>query len=464
MKNDSFLITAESVPGILRIKLISPRMSLRPMDSEFKRRMSPSLSLVTIAALTPQPHIVSIEDENVKPVNFTDKPDLVGITVNVDTAYRAFKIADRFRAKGVKVIFGGIHASSEPDLMLNHCDSVCIGEAEEIWSLVLNDLLNSRLKQKYFNSCHSDPRHVPVPKWELISKKHYLYNNIVITSRGCPFKCEFCYNSCDYVNNKYRNRPVQNVINEIKSLNTDRVMFIDDNFIGNISRTNELLDEIQLLNIDWHAAVSTNLVKYPELISKMSESGCRSLFIGFESIVSDSIKSVNKNQNETYNYESLIRELHGNDIMVNASLIFGFDNDTNNVFSDTLEWLISNKVETMTAHILTPYPGTKLYRRLLSENRIFDHDLSRYNTSNVVFQPKRMTVDELHRGYLRMYREFYSFRNIYLRKPSNRKLWAPYYTFNLGYRKFGKITSAIGKLGFMNRIGKYGSKLSYGIG
>jgi radical SAM superfamily enzyme YgiQ (UPF0313 family) len=457
------ILQTQSKPEILKIKLISPRMSLRPMDSEFKRRMSPSLSLVTIASLTPGPHIVYIEDENLNPINYNDKPDFVGITVNVDTTYRAFEIARRYRDQGVKVIFGGIHASADPDLMLEHCDSVCIGEAEELWTTIINDLLNYQLKQKYFNPGSTDLRNVPVPKWEFISKKDYLYNNIVVTSRGCPFKCEFCYNSCDYINNLYRNRPVQNVIDEIKSLNTKRVMFIDDNLIGNLNWTNELINSIKILNISWHAAVSTNLVYYPELINKMSDSGCKSLFIGFESINANSIKSVNKGQNNTGKYEILIKQLHDKGIMVNASLVFGFDHDTNDTFSNTLDWLISNKVETMTAHILTPYPGTKIYKRLLKENRIIDYDLSKYNTSKVVFKPKNMSVEELQNGYLKMYQDFYSFKNIFNRKPDNKKLIAPYFIFNLGYRKFGKLTSLAGKLGFMNQIGKYGSKLSYGI-
>lgn len=283
-----------SLPKQLRIKLISPRMSLRPMDSEFKRRMSPSLSLVTIASLTPEPHFVYIEDENLKPVIFTDKPDLVGITVNVDTAFRAFDIAGKFRSLGIKVIFGGIHASANPDIMLEYCDSVCIGEAEELWIKILDDLMTGKLQQKYFNSGSIDLNAVPIPKWELITKKDYLYTNIVVTSRGCPFKCEFCYNSCDYINHHYRIRPIQNIIDEIKSLNTKRVMFIDDNFIGNTERTNELVKRLKTLKIDWHAAVSANLIKFPELIHKMADSGCRSLFIGFESINDGSIKSVNK--------------------------------------------------------------------------------------------------------------------------------------------------------------------------
>lgn len=438
-------------------------MSLRPMDSEFKRLMSPSLSLVTLASLTPKPHIVYIEDENIRPINFTDNPDLVGITVNVDTTYRAFNISKIYRERGIKVIFGGIHASANPDSMLDHCDSVCIGEAEKVWTPILDDFSNDNLKPKYYYSETTDLREVPLPNWNLISQNKYLYNNIIVTSRGCPFKCEFCYNSCDYTIKKYRFRPIENVLAEVKALKRNRIMFIDDNLFGNISWTEELIKNLKPLNLYWHAAVSANIVKHPDLIQRMASSGCKSLFIGFESINNKSIDSIHKTQNNINEYDKLIELLHDNRIMINASLVFGFDYDTKDTFDQTLEWLISNKIETMTAHILTPYPGTKIYNRLIQENRIFDFDLSKYNTSNVVFYPKNMTPEELAKGYLKIYNDFYSFNNIFKRKPDNKELVAPYFIFNLGYRKFGRLTSSIGRLGLMRKIGGWGSTLSYGL-
>jgi radical SAM superfamily enzyme YgiQ (UPF0313 family) len=253
------------------------------------------------------------------------------------------------------------------------------------------------------------------------------------------------------------------VLKEISALGNKRIMFIDDNLIGNPDWTEELIKNIEPLNIYWHGAVSTNIVKYPDLIQRMSNSGCKSLFIGFESINNQSINSIRKTQNNVGEYNSLINLLHDNGIMVNASLVFGFDHDTKETFDQTLDWLISNKVETMTAHILTPYPGTKTYTRLLREGRIFDFDLSKYNTSNVVFLPKGMSPDELKEGYLKIYKDFYSIKNIIKRKPDNKKLVAPYFIFNLGYRKFGNFFSKPGKVGLMSKIGRLGSTLSYGL-
>lgn len=447
----------------MNIKLIFPKMSLRPMDSEFKRVMSPSIALLVLAALTPSKHHVYTEDENVQKINLKDKPDLVGISVNVDSSKRAYEIASHYREKGVPVILGGIHASANPDEALQFADSVCIGEAEELWKDIIVDVSRGKLKQRYYNNKPTDVAKVPIPKWELIDQSKYLYTNIVITSRGCPFSCEFCYNSCNYVHHQYRNRPIDNVIEEIRSLGTRQVMFIDDNFIGNVSWTRDFIRAIKPLNLTWHAAVSVNIGAHQELLDEMKESGCQSLFIGFETINKHSIRSVNKYQNNIDTYEKLIRDIHSRGIMVNASLVFGFDHDYPSVFHDTLDWLVKNKVETMTAHILTPYPGTKIYQKFEQAGRIVDYNPAHYNTSHVVFSPMNMTSEELYQGYLWVYKELYSIKNILKRMPENPKQRVPYLIFNLAYRKFGKVTSSLARLGLMNSLGRLARRLSYGI-
>lgn len=437
-------------------------MSKRPMDSEFKRHMSPSLSLITIASLTPAKHSVYIEDENLKKLNFSDNPDLVGINVNVDTSVRAIEIAAIYRAQNIKVVFGGIHPSAMPEFMINYCDSIVIGDAENVWEELLNDHINNNL-QKFYSRSLSDLSKIPFPKWNIVNLNNYLYNNIVVTSRGCPYKCNFCYNSSSYASHTFRNRPIEKVIEEIKLLNTRQIMFIDDNFIGNPEWTMEFVQAIKPMNLTWHAAVSTNIIHHKELIEAFSESGCKSLFIGFESINVKSIQSAKKRQNRIGKYEELIQLLHSKNIMVNVSLVFGFDFDNKNVFRETLNWLVKNRVETMTAHILTPYPGTKLYEMFSEQGRIINHNLSLYNTSNVVFKPFGMSAAELKKGYLWIYKEFYSFKNILKRRPLNKSILIPYFLFNFGYRKFGKITSLLGRIGLMNWIGRLGRKLSYSI-
>lgn len=433
------------------------------MDSEYKRLMSPSISLLVLAAMTPARHTVYIEDENAGKINFADNPDLVGINVNVDTSSRAYHIAARYRERGVPVVLGGIHASADPAEALHHADAVCIGQAENLWREILQDAEDRCLKRTYSSDKAADPTKTPAPRWDLLDRSKYLYTNVICASRGCPFKCEFCYNSCDYMHKGFQNRPIKNILDEVAALGTRHVMFIDDNFIGNVDWTRKFVRAIKPLNLTWHAAVSTNIGQHLDLLDEMSESGCKSLFIGFESVNKNSIFSVHKYQNHTDKYEQIIREIHVRNIMVNASMVFGFDHDYPEVFDDTLNWLIKNKIETMTAHILTPYPGTRLYERLCAERRVYDHNRTHYNTSHVVFVPKNMTREQLLNGYLWIYRKFYSFGSILKRMPEYPQIRLPYLLFNLCYRKFGWVTSKVARLGLMNIAGRLARRLAYGI-
>ena len=450
----------------MNITLIAPKMSLRPMDSEYKRLLAPSLALLTVANLTPEEHTVTLEDENVKPLSFNlngKRPDLVGINVNVDTSARAYAIAKRYRAAGVPVVLGGIHASACPEEGLHFADAVCVGEAEEIWHKILRDTEKGKLEGKYYHRFPTVEGRIVGPRRDLLKNSPYLYSNIVCASRGCPHHCNFCYNSCDYVHPYYRPRPVDTVIREIKAMGTKHVMFVDDNLLGDPRWTKDLVSMLQPLGLTWHAAVSANIGKHPELIDAMAASGCRSVFIGFETLNESTITGVKKRQNKVETYNETIAMIHERGIMVNASMVFGFDADTPQVFPDTLNWLIRNKVETLTSHILTPYPGTKLYQQWDKEGRIDDYDWRNYNTSNVVFQPKGMSKKELRDGYLWIYRKFYSTRNIIRRLPKEPGVRMPYLLFNFGYRKFGKITSQVSRLGGMHTIGAMAGRLSYGI-
>jgi radical SAM superfamily enzyme YgiQ (UPF0313 family) len=448
---------------ILRIKLIAPRMSLRPMDSEFKRLMTPSISLLVLAALTPEEHDVEIIDENITPIQKYEKADLVGITCNIDTFVRAKVLSEKFQQTGTPVILGGIFPSSCPEIAERHATSVCIGEAEPIWSEILEDILTGNLKKRYYAPDDFPTELIPRPKWEIIAKEKYLYTNVITTSRGCPYNCEFCYNSCKYMTKKFRRRPIPSILHEISRIETKHILFVDDNFIGDNTWLQEFLNDIKHLNLTWHAAVSTDVSKDLSQLDKMKETGCRSLYIGFESLNPDSLSGVMKKQNRVPEYEQTIYEIHERGIMINASMVFGFDDDFPDVFENTLNWLVQNRIETMTAHILTPYPGTKLYARLEMEGRIIDRNFQNYNTSKVVYKPKNMTADELLNGYLNIYKEFYSFKNIIKRTPVTRIQWIPYYLFNFGYRKFGKLTSRFGINGHMSKIGRLARYLSYGI-
>jgi radical SAM superfamily enzyme YgiQ (UPF0313 family) len=435
----------------------------RPMDTKLKTRMSPSLALLTIANLTPKEHEVIIENENVDKIDFDENVDLVAITVTVDVMNRAVEISKEFQNRGVKVIAGGIHITADSEGAVNRFDAIIIGMAERVWKKVLKDVENDSIKKIYYDMENINGNEIVSPDYSMIDNKKYLYTNIISTSRGCPFKCDFCYNSCTNSIKTYINRPIEDVIKDIKVLKTKHIMFIDDNFIGNPKWTKELLKEIKPLKLKWNAAVTSNIVDMPELLDEMKESGCQSLFIGFESINSKSIESVHKIQNSVSRYEKLVDEIHKRGIMINASFVFGLDEDDAEIFKSTLEWIVKNKIETVTSHIMTPYPGTKLYASLLKENRIVDHNLSNYNTSHVVYKPKNMTAEELYDGYLWIYKEVYTLKNIIKRLPKSKKQWIPFLAFNLLYRKFGRLTELVCNIVSFEVIGRFSRWVAYRI-
>lgn len=445
----------------MKIALIQPKMNMRPMDTMLKTRMAPSLALLTLAKMTPPGHEVAVINENIERLDFDTGFGLAAITVTVDVFNRAVRIAEEFRKRGVPVVAGGIHITAVPDTAAGHFDAVCVGPAERVWGRIINDAGNKALKKVYRddeNFCGSEI--IPV-NYALAKSKKYLYTNVITASRGCPYKCDFCYNSCQN-SQKHVNRPVEDVLADIAAIGRGHIMFIDDNFIGNIAWTRELLTRIKPLRIKWNSAATVNVLNHPGLLDLMKESGCRSLFIGFESINRASIESVHKRQNNTDRYEALISEIHKRGIMINASLVFGLPGDGPDVFKSTLGWLVKNKIETVTSHILTPYPGTALYNRMLSAGRITDFNLEHYDTANVVFKPEKMSADELYRGYIRFYKEFYSVKNIFRRMPACKEQRAAYLLFNFMYRKYGKFTSFISKLIPLEKLGRLALRLSYG--
>lgn len=435
-------------------------MSLRPMDTKLKTRMAPSLGLLVIAQVLRNEHTVIIEDENISPINYSEKVDVVGITVTVNTLNRASEIAKKYKECGVITVGGGIHISSDPDNCEELFDALCIGPSEQIWNDIINDILNNKLQKRYYCNKSMCSEDIVSPAYDLIDKKKYLYSNVIVTSYGCPFKCSFCYNSCQAYNNIYMNKPVDKVIEEIKLIGRKHIMFIDDNFIGNPQWTRALLKELKKLKVKWNAAVSCNIINMLDLLDEMKDSGCQGLFIGFESLKTDVISNVNKGQNNVLMYEKLIKEIHDRGIMVNASFVFGLDGEDKSVFENTLEWIVKNKIETVTSHILTPYPGTKLYNDFLRDGRITTFDYSKYDTSHVVYSPLNMTQEELYDGYINIYKKIYSIKNIFKRIPSSKPQKIPYLLFNIFYRKYGKFTAFICNIISYERIGRLAEKLS----
>ncbi len=440
------------------IKLIQPKMKKRPMDTDLKTHMAPPLGLLTIVNLLRDRHTVVLENENIESIRY-DKPDIVGISITVDVLPRAIEIAHEFRKRGAIVVAGGIHITTAPETIPEDAfDVLCIGAAEGTWPEIVRDFENGTLKSVYRCNRKLAGSEIIPPAYDFIKKEQYLYCNVLYTSRGCPFRCDFCYNSG--ANQPFVNREIDDVFSEIRKIGRKHIMFIDDNFAGNRKWTYEFLKALRPMGIKWNAAVSIDVASDEEMLDLMKESGCQGLFIGFESIHSSSLEDVHKVQNRIESYENAVNAIHRRGIMINASFVFGFDGDTKDTFRQTLDWIVKMKLETVTSHILTPYPGTVLYKKLREENRITCADLSLYNTANVVFRPRNMTEKELMDGYLWIYKNIYSFRNIIKRLPEAKSQRAAYLMFNLLYRKFGKITDFLCRVITYKRIGLWGEKLS----
>lgn len=444
----------------MRILLIQPRMNKRPMDTALKTQMAPSLALLTIANIL-RNHDVIVQNENVEEIDYGTAPDIVGITVTVDVMPRAIEISKRFRAKGVFVVAGGIHISANPQSTQDYFDAICVGMAEKTWPRLIEDVRHTCLQKIY--RCDENPRgdEIVSPAYDLIDQSKYLYVNVISASRGCPYQCDFCYNSSGAYKNLYINRPIPDVIADIKAVGSKHIMFIDDNFIGNPSWTREFLKSIAPMNLKWNAAVSSNIVYMTELLDEMKNTGCQSLFVGFESLNAAALQGVNKKQNNVDKYEKLVHEIHSRGMMINASFVFGLDSDDASTFRTTLEWIVKNRIETVTSHILTPFPGTKLYNELLTQNRIVDFNLEKYNTAHVVFRPEKMSIQELYDGYIWIYKKIYSVRNIIRRMPKAKKQWIPFLAFNILYRKFGKLTEKLCQKFSFYQIGKLAERVSY---
>lgn len=399
----------------------------------------PYLALTILAALTGEEWKISIIDENVDAIDFSDLPDLVAISIMTPLSKRGYEIADAFRGKGVSVVLGGIHPTMMKDEAKTHADSVVMGEAEETWPLVLSDFKRGNLQPFYesANFCSLDK--LAVPERNLLNRKGYFFTNTVQTTRGCPFDCVFC-SVTSFYGRTYRVRPVENVISEIAQMEKGFLFFVDDNIVGKPSYAKELFGALIPLKIKWFSQASLSVVKDRELLNLAQRSGCKGLFIGFESLSQENLRAMGKSTNRVSEYKDAIRMLHDHGIGIQGSFIFGMDHDDSSVFSDVIRFIEKTHLEAVLFSVLTPFPGTRIYETLQRENRIIDTDWEKYDMNHVVFRPKKMTPEELQEGFNWAYRRLYGHRSILTRLfPFNRNSLF-YGVQNYGFRQAWKKT------------------------
>ena len=397
----------------MRLLLVTPSREFG--KKKMKAIKIPQLSLHILASLTPNDIDITVVDEEIGEIDFSLDFDLIGISCMTATANRGYQLSDMFRQRGSKVVLGGIHPTILPQEAIQHADAVVIGEAEGCWTDVINDFRKGKLK-KFYCSPEPDLSKYPFPRRNLHIDKA-LFNCVgLMTTRGCPYACEFC-SVTDFYGRKIRHRPVSMVVEDIKQSGSKAFLILDDNVAGHPEYSRELFEALIPLGIRWIGQSSISLAKDKKMMKLCRSSGCVGLLFGLESVSPSTLTGIKKTLKSIEETEDAIKIIQDNGIAFHPSIILGFDTDTKAIFDDTLEFLARTKLPTMDLHVLTPHPGTRVHQRFKDQGRIISYDWSHYDAYTVVFQPKNMTPQELAEGHHYVQSEFYSFSSIIRHVP-----------------------------------------------
>ena len=405
---------------------------------------NPIITLPHIASITPREYDVKIVNENYEDLDFNSDADLIGITCYTMTAPRVYEIADEFRKRGKKVVLGGYHPTAMPDEAIQHADSIVLGEAEASWPKLLKDAEKGKLKRFYGPDEEFSMDDIPPLRRDLIVLNPIL--GAVQSTRGCSNKCEFCAIS-SFCKHGIKQRPVKNVVEEIKQMPNKIFLFHDPHLTSHPKYAKELFREMirQKVNKKWLANGTTNVLSNigDDFLNLASKAGCLEWFIGFESVSQKALNNIKKTHNKVENFKKLIKRLHDHGMIIQGGIIFGFDEDTPDIFDLTLEKIHEFDIDIVEVNILTPYPGTPLYDRLEKEGRIITRDWTRYNQVDVVFKPKHMTEKELYEGARKVAKEFYKWENVIARTAKIFAITKSYMGFfpaggNIVYRRYYK--------------------------
>jgi radical SAM superfamily enzyme YgiQ (UPF0313 family) len=399
----------------MKVKMILPALTEaeNPFWRPIKYSLFPPLGLATLAAYLSPDDEIDLQDQHVEKLNINDEPDLVIIQVYITNAYRAYAIADHYRAKGSYVCLGGLHVTSLPLEAAPHADSMFLGPGEDTFPKFLQDFKANR-PQKVYRSGVRTLEKVPPIRRDLIKRHLYLVPNSIVVTRGCPHHCSFCYKDAFFEGGRtFYTQEVDDALSEIDRLPGSHLYFLDDHLLGNVPFAESLFEGMRGMKRVFQGAATIDSILRGNLIEKAAEAGLRSLFVGFETFSPQNLKQGNKKQNLEKDYIKAVNRLHSLGIMINGSFVFGLDDDDNNTFKRTVDWGVKNGLTTSTYHVLTPYPGTELFRKMEQEGRILTRNWDLYDTRSVVYQTKGLTAKELTDGYWWAYKEFYKWSNIF---------------------------------------------------
>ncbi|MEL6184835.1 MAG: radical SAM protein [Myxococcota bacterium] len=417
--------------------LINPFYPKDPHASFGKHVLTPTLALTSVAGATPADWKVRYWDENLLsgPPPVDPVPAVVGITVHLTFAKRAYALAHHYRSLGSKVIFGGLHVLSCPEEVQPHGDALAVGDGVQLWPRILRDFERGELEERYYADFKTPYRDDPSPRRDLVPKKSFLTTSSLNATRGCHNRCEFCYLSTDGLRMPYRMRSPEQIASEILQSGEPYAVFTDNNLGSNRRYLRELCRALRPLEMIWSAAVTLDVTDDPTLIREMALAGCTGVFVGFESLSDANLEKAKKKTPRAADYARRVRIFHDHGIQVNGSFVLGFDHDHRDVFAMTAEWVEAHRLECATFHILTPYPGTPFFREMKRQGRLRHENWDLYDTAHVVFQPKNMSPEELYQGYAWMYRRLFSSASIWRRRPSDPRAVLPYLAMSYLYKR-----------------------------
>jgi len=371
-------------------------------------------TLTTLASLVPEElnAEIKIYDEFIEDFDpLTVDADLVGLSFTTPNAIHAYKLATILKKRGITVVLGGFHVSAMPDEASQYADACVIGYAERSWPMLLRDYSEGRLKKKYKESCKEEFYELKISRWDLLRRNKYFLPNTSEHSRSCVNNCSFCAIP-SFNGNVMQYRSINQIVKEVRESRARNMVFLDSNPVENTDRFRELCENLKKLKIKWYSCISFTAAENSELIELMSESGCRGLLLGFESLNQNSLNIEGKGFNNVVLYKDVIKRLHSNNIYVFASFAFGFDHDTKEVFKKTVDFVNECNVDMINYGILTPFPGTPLFKTFDEQGRIITKNWSMYDSLHVTFKPKLMTVKELQSGFKWAYLKTHSLPSI----------------------------------------------------
>ncbi|MBI2346665.1 MAG: radical SAM protein [Deltaproteobacteria bacterium] len=391
------------------------------------------LNLALIAALA-EPYFdeIKVIEEEFERLDLNETADLVGITMMTCQAPRGYFLADHFRKRGIRTVCGGSHASFMTSECQEHFDSVVINEVEMVWAEIMRDFQSDTLKPVYHTNQLIDLKDLPMPRKDLFFNAGTTLNAQVLqTGRGCPLGCNFCTVTLMY-GKKFRTRPVEHVVEEIKRFPSRLFFFVDDNIFLSREYAYELCEALIPLKIKWGSQGSMELIcRDEELLKLASKSGCISLFVGIESIDQETLNAAHKSFNKVKNYEENIKKMRRAGINVVGAFIFGFDQDTPKTFDKVYAFAMKNRLAMVNTGVMTPFPGTEVYKRVKSEGKIFDNNWEHYTGANLVWNHPTMSKGEIEEFYTKFRQKFYSWPSIFKRFWANRA--HPLYYFGMNF-------------------------------